>query len=105
MVPQCAFLIVCLHHHIYIYLGYFVCLCVIVCVTIAERTAILLVLIIKLTKETRRRVWRGRDYRGKDRKGTDQRGRVLWIPIRNCLYQKFIYVSKTIERLTPSYSI
>ncbi len=30
---------------------------------------------------------------------------VLWIPIRNCLYQKFIYVSKTIERLTPSYSI
>jgi hypothetical protein len=32
-----------------------------VCVTIAERTAILLVLVIKLTKETRRRVWRGRD--------------------------------------------
>ncbi len=31
--------------------------------------------------------------------------RLLWIPIRNCLYQKFIYVSKTIERLTPSYSI
>ncbi len=30
---------------------------------------------------------------------------VMWIPIRNCLYQKFIYVSKTIERLTPSYSI
>ncbi len=29
----------------------------------------------------------------------------VWIPIRNCLYQKFIYVSKTIERLTPSYSI
>jgi hypothetical protein len=35
----------------YIYLGYFVCLCV----TIAERSAILLVLVIKLTKETRQR--------------------------------------------------
>jgi hypothetical protein len=51
----------------YIYLGYFVCLCVIVCVcvcvcvTIAERSAILLVLVIKLTKEMRRRAWRGRD--------------------------------------------
>ncbi len=31
------------------------------CVTIGERTAILLVLVIKLTKEARRRVWRGRD--------------------------------------------
>ena len=31
------------------------------CVTIAERTAILLVLVIKLTKETRRRAWRWRD--------------------------------------------
>jgi hypothetical protein len=30
-------------------------------VTIAERSAILLVLIIKLTQKTRRRVWRGRD--------------------------------------------
>jgi hypothetical protein len=29
----------------------------------------------------------------------------LWIPIRNYLFQKFTYVSKTIERLTPSYSI
>jgi hypothetical protein len=52
----------------YIYLGYFVCLCVIVCVcvcvTIAERSAILLVLAIKLIKETRRRVWRGRDRDG-----------------------------------------
>ncbi len=48
----------------YIYLGYFVCLCVIVCVclcvTIAERTAILLVLIIKLTKEARWMDWRWR---------------------------------------------
>jgi hypothetical protein len=35
-----------------------------VCVTIAERTAILLVLVIKLTKETRKRVWRGRDREG-----------------------------------------
>ncbi len=46
----------------YIYLGYFVCLCVIVCVcvTIAERTAILLVFIIKLTKEARWMDWRWR---------------------------------------------
>jgi hypothetical protein len=40
----------------YIYLGYFVCLCVIVCVCVSqfvsERSAILLVLVIKLTKET-----------------------------------------------------
>jgi hypothetical protein len=48
----------------YIYLGYFVCLCVSVCVTVyvcvsqfvSERSAILLVLVIKLTKEMRRRV-------------------------------------------------
>ncbi len=33
-----------------------VCDCVCVCVTIAERSAILLVLVIKLTKETRRLV-------------------------------------------------
>jgi hypothetical protein len=59
-------------HLSYIYLGYFVCLCVIVCVCVcvcvsqfvAERSAILLVLIIKLTQETRRRVWRGRDIDG-----------------------------------------
>jgi hypothetical protein len=36
---------------------------------VAERSAILLVLIIKLTKETRRRVWRGRDRDGKIGKG------------------------------------
>ena len=58
-------------HLSYIYLGYFVCLFVIVCVcvTIAERTAILLVLVIKLTKETRRRAWRGRDTDGEIGKG------------------------------------
>ncbi len=32
---------------------------------VAERSAILLVFIIKLTKETRRRVWRWRDRDGK----------------------------------------
>jgi hypothetical protein len=48
-------------HLSYIRLGYFVCVCVCVCVTIAERSAILLVLVIKLTKETRRRDLRGRD--------------------------------------------
>jgi hypothetical protein len=31
---------------------------------VSERSAILLVLAIKLTKETRRRVWRGRDRDG-----------------------------------------
>ncbi len=36
---------------------------------VAERSAILLVLIIKLTKETRRRVWRGRDMEGEIGKG------------------------------------
>jgi hypothetical protein len=40
-----------------------------VCVTIAERSAILLVIIIKLTQETRRRVWRGRDMGGETGKG------------------------------------
>jgi hypothetical protein len=38
-----------------------VCICVCVCVTIA---AILFVIVIKLTKEARRRVWRGRDGEG-----------------------------------------
>ncbi len=40
-----------------IYLSRVLCLCV----TIAERSAILLVLIIKLTKKTRRRVWTGNE--------------------------------------------
>ncbi len=42
------------------------CVCVCVCVSqfVAERSAILLVLAIKLTKATRRRVWRGRDRDG-----------------------------------------
>jgi hypothetical protein len=46
-----------------IYLSRVLCLsvCDCVCVTIAERSAILLALAIKLTKETRRRVWRWRD--------------------------------------------
>ncbi len=38
-----------------------VCDCVCVSQLVSERSAILLVLVIKLTKETRRRVWRGRD--------------------------------------------
>jgi hypothetical protein len=38
--------------------------CVCVSQFVAERSAILLVLEIKLTKETRRRVWRGRDRDG-----------------------------------------
>jgi hypothetical protein len=41
-----------------------VCVCVCMCVTIAERSAILLVLAIELTKVTRRRAWRGRDRAG-----------------------------------------
>jgi hypothetical protein len=39
--------------------------------------AILYVFIIKLAKEPRRRVSRGRDYRWRDRRGRDWRGRVL----------------------------
>ncbi len=39
-------------------------MCVCVSQFVAERSAILLVLEIKLTKETRRRVWRGRDRDG-----------------------------------------
>jgi hypothetical protein len=38
-----------------------VCVCVCVSQFVAERCVILLVLIIILTKETRRSVWRGRD--------------------------------------------
>ena len=57
----------------YIYLGYFVCLCVCVCVCVSqfvsERCVILLVLLMKLTKETRRRFWRGRDWDGEIGKG------------------------------------
>ncbi len=40
------------------------CVCVCMSQFVAERSAILLVLSIKLTKETRRRVWRGMDRDG-----------------------------------------
>jgi hypothetical protein len=52
----------CIINHIY--LSRVLCLSVCVSQFVAERSAILLVLIIKLTKETRRRVWRGRDRGG-----------------------------------------
>jgi hypothetical protein len=45
-------------------------------VIVAERWAILYVLVTKLTKETRRRVWRWRDFRWRDGKEKDRRGRV-----------------------------
>ncbi len=45
------------------------CVCVGVSQFVSERSAILLVLIIKLTQETRRRVWRGRDMGGEIGKG------------------------------------
>jgi hypothetical protein len=48
----------------YIHLGSSVCHPVILSVVVAERRAILYVLVIKLTKETRRRVSRGRDTDG-----------------------------------------
>ncbi len=41
---------------------------------VAERSAILLVLEIKLIKETRRRVWRGRDRDGEIGKGQMREG-------------------------------
>ncbi len=44
-------------------------MCVCVSQFVAERSAILLVLIIKLTKATSRRVWRGRDREGEIGKG------------------------------------
>jgi hypothetical protein len=59
-----------------IYLSRVLCLSVCVSRFVAERSAILLVLVIKLTKETRRRGWRGRDRDGEIWKGTDWRGRV-----------------------------
>jgi hypothetical protein len=61
-----------------IYLSRVLCLCVCVSQFVSERSAILLVLLIKLTQETRQRDWRGRDQRWRDRKGTEWRGRV-WI--------------------------
>ncbi len=45
---------------------------------VAERWDILYVLVVKLTKETRRRVSRWRDYRWRDRRWRDWRGRA-WI--------------------------
>jgi hypothetical protein len=52
-------------HLSYIHLGSSVCHIPVIflSVVVAERSSILLVLIIKLTKETRWRVCRGRDYR------------------------------------------
>jgi hypothetical protein len=56
-----------------------------VCVTIAERSAILLVLIIKLTKETRRRAWRGRDRDGEIEDGKIMEEECEWT--FHCLIQ------------------
>ncbi len=52
------------------------CVCVCVCVSqfVSERSAILLVFVIKLIKETRRRVWRGRDRDGEIGKGQNEVG-------------------------------
>ncbi len=51
-------------------------MCDSVCVSqfVAERSAILLFLIIKLTQEPRRRVWRGRDMDGEIGKGQIEEG-------------------------------
>ncbi len=48
--------------------------CVCVSQFVSERSAILLVLVIKLTKETRRRAWRGRDREGEIGKGQSGEG-------------------------------
>jgi hypothetical protein len=57
-----------------------VCVCVCVCVSqfVAERSGILLVLAIKLTQETRRRAWRGRDTDGEIGKGQIREGGYEW---------------------------
>jgi hypothetical protein len=55
-----------------------VCDCVCVSQFVSERSAILLVLIIKLTKETRRRVWRGRDRGEEIGKGQIREGGYEW---------------------------
>ena len=51
-----------------------VSVCVCVSQFVAERSAILLVLVINLVKETRRRVWRGRDRDGEIGKGQNEEG-------------------------------
>jgi hypothetical protein len=51
-----------------------VIVCVCVSQFVSERSAILLVLEIKLIKETRRRVWRGRDRDGEIGKGQNEEG-------------------------------
>ncbi len=50
------------------------CVCVCVSQFVAERSPILFVLIIKLTKETRQRVWRERDMEGEIGKGQIREG-------------------------------
>ncbi len=57
-----------------IYLSRILCLCICVSQFVAERSAILLVLIIKLTREMRRRVWRGRDMDGEIERGQIREG-------------------------------
>ncbi len=73
---------VCVLHKFIIYLPRVLCLsvCDSVCVSqfVAERSAILLVLIIKLTKETRRRVWRWRDKDGEIVEGEIGEGGYEW---------------------------
>jgi hypothetical protein len=70
------------NHQSIIYLSRVLCLsvCDCVCVSqfVSERSAILLVLIIKLTKETRRRVWRGRDRGEEIGKGQIREGGYEW---------------------------
>jgi hypothetical protein len=60
----------------YIYLGSSVCHIPVIflSVVVAERSAILYVLVIKLTKETRRRVWKGRDTDGEIGDGVTEEG-------------------------------
>ncbi len=65
-------------YHIYTLSTLSVCVWLCVCVTIAERSAILLVLVIKLTKETRWRAWRGRDREGEIGKGQIREGGYEW---------------------------
>jgi hypothetical protein len=73
--------------------------CVCVSPFVAERSAILLVLVIKLTKQTRRRVWRGRDSDGEIWKGTTKREVVNRLFIVGAKHEKHVGSQRHLQLL------